>query len=95
MVVALVGPSGGGKSSVVSIIERFYDPQNGILTFDGMDVRDISPEWYHRQVALVQQEPVLFSDTIRQNICYGIEASEEDVIGAAKMANAYNFIMDQ
>ncbi len=95
MVVALVGPSGGGKSSIVSIVERFYDPLFGSLNFDGTDVRDLHPSWYHRQVSLVQQEPVLFSGTIRDNIAYGVtDVSEEDIVSAAKMANAFDFITD-
>ena len=65
MVVALVGSSGGGKSSVVSIIERFYDPNSGGIYFDGFNIRELNPVWYHKQVALVQQEPVLFSGSIR------------------------------
>ena len=72
-VVALCGSSGCGKSTIISLIERFYDPQSGGIYFNGQDIRELEPQWYKQQVAIVQQEPVLFSGTIRENICYGCE----------------------
>jgi len=76
-VVALCGTSGCGKSSIISLIERFYDPQSGGIFFNGKDIRTLEPRWYHNQIAIVQQEPVLFSGTIRENICYGLEIDEQ------------------
>lgn len=64
-VVALVGHSGCGKSSIISMIERFYDPAHGQICYDNVDVKNLEPKWYHQQVAIVSQEPVLFSGTIR------------------------------
>lgn len=90
--VALVGPSGGGKSTVVSLIERFYDPVEGAVALDGIDIRDLDPEWYRKQIALVAQEPTLFATTIRENIALGGEFTEDEIIAAAKNANAYTFI---
>ena len=63
-VVALVGQSGCGKSSIISMIERFYDAQKGAVMFNGTNIKDLEPRWYHEQISLVQQEPVLFSGTI-------------------------------
>ena len=94
-VIALVGHSGCGKSSVISMIERFYDPAQGQVFYDHNDVKTLEPKWYHQQVAIVSQEPVLFSGTIRQNITYGLQSTdytEEDFLDACKGANAYNFI---
>jgi ABC-type multidrug transport system fused ATPase/permease subunit len=100
-VVALCGTSGCGKSSIIAMIERFYDPCEGEVLFNGVNIRDIDPRWYHEQVAIVQQEPVLFSGTIRDNILYGLNlegVSEEQINAnmdeACKSANAYNFIHD-
>jgi len=64
-VVALVGKSGCGKSSIISMMERFYDPTAGVIKFNGVDVKTLEPHWYHQQIAIVQQEPVLFSGTIK------------------------------
>lgn len=97
-VVALVGPSGCGKSSIISLIERFYDPIEGQVLFSGVDVKDLDARWYKRQIAIVSQEPVLFSGSIRENICYGLEldeVSEEQLRDACRKANALNFIMDK
>lgn len=80
------------------MIERFYDPTNGQVTFDGMDVKDLNPQWYHKQIAIVSQEPVLFSGSIKENICYGLEPKEfkdEMLDEACRMANAYGFIHDK
>ena len=101
-VVALVGHSGCGKSSIVSLIERFYDPTDGKLLFAGCDLKDLDTRWYHQsQIALVQQEPILFSKSIRENICYGVDftgLSEEQITDrlreACRQANALAFIED-
>lgn len=93
-VVAIVGHSGSGKSSIVSLIERFYDPNEGSVYIDGVDIKDYNNKWFHNQVSLVQQEPVLFTGTIQDNIIYGYEqATKEEVENACKMANIYNSIM--
>lgn len=91
--VALVGESGSGKSTVISLIERFYDPQEGKVLIDGVDLKDFQLKWIRGKIGLVSQEPVLFTGSIRDNIMYGSDnASEEDIISAAKLANAANFI---
>ena len=91
--VALVGESGSGKSTVISLIERFYDPLAGRVTLDGVDVRKLQLSWLRGQIGLVSQEPVLFAASIRDNILYGKpDASEAEVVAAAKSANAHNFI---
>lgn len=93
--VALVGESGSGKSTVFSLIERFYDPQQGRVLIDGVDVREFNPQWYHTHVALVSQEPILFSGTIAENIRYGkAHATDEEVEEAARAANAHDFIQN-
>lgn len=91
---ALVGRSGSGKSTVISLIERFYDPMAGEVLIDGVDLRKLQVEWIRRKIGLVSQEPVLFgSRSIRENIAYGREgASSEDVMAAAVLANAADFI---
>ena len=91
--VALVGQSGSGKSSVISLIERFYDPQAGAVLLDGVDIRSLNLHWLRAQVGLVGQEPVLFNMTVADNIKYGRpDASAEAVVAAAKAANAHSFI---
>lgn len=92
--VALVGESGSGKSTVISLIERFYDPDSGRINFDGVEIRKLKINWLRQQMGLVGQEPVLFNETIRANIAYGKqgEVSEEEIIAATKAANAHNFI---
>jgi len=93
--VALVGPSGAGKSTFVKLIPRFYDVSEGSITIDGIDLREIKLKSLRNQIALVSQEPILFSGTIHANILYGKpDASEEEVLEAAKAADAHNFIMD-
>jgi ATP-binding cassette, subfamily B (MDR/TAP), member 1 len=93
--VALVGASGSGKSTVVSLLERFYDPEGGAVLLDGRDVRELNVQWLRSQIGLVSQEPVLFSGSIADNIRYGREgASMEDIVAAARMANAHSFISD-
>jgi len=95
-VVALVGGSGGGKSTVANLLPRFWDPTAGRLTIDGRDVREVTLQSLRAQVALVTQDTVLFNDTIRANIAYGRpELSPADVERAARMAQAHDFIMAQ
>ncbi len=92
--VAILGATGSGKSSLVHLIPRFYDVTEGRVTFDGTDVRELPNSALRRQVAVALQETVLFSGTIRDNIRYGKpEASEEEVIAAAKAAQAHEFIL--
>ncbi|MCP8970975.1 ABC transporter ATP-binding protein [Ectobacillus ponti] len=92
--VALVGLSGGGKSSLVSLIPRFYDVTEGSIRIDGIDVRDYDVHSLRSHIGIVLQDNILFSDTIRANILYGRpDASEEDVIAAAEAAHAHDFIM--
>jgi ABC-type multidrug transport system fused ATPase/permease subunit len=92
-VVALVGPTGAGKTTIASLLMRFYDPDSGRVTIDGEDARDLSMRTLHDNVALVLQESVLFSGTIRDNIAYGRpDASQEDIEEAARSANADDFI---
>ncbi|KAG6581395.1 ABC transporter B family member 9, partial [Cucurbita argyrosperma subsp. sororia] len=93
--VALVGESGSGKSTIISLIERFYDPDSGRALLDGVEIHKFKLRWVRQQMGLVSQEPILFNETIRSNIAYGNPenaATEEEIIGAAKAANAHNFI---
>ncbi|MFC1895204.1 ABC transporter ATP-binding protein [Thermodesulfobacteriota bacterium] len=92
-VVALVGMSGGGKSSLVNLIPRFFEATEGSITIDGVDIRDVSIASLRQQIAVVTQEPILFNDTIRNNIAYGkADASEAEIIQASKAAYAHDFI---
>ncbi|KAM9486776.1 bile salt export pump-like isoform 1-T2 [Clarias gariepinus] len=92
---AFVGPSGSGKSTAVQLIQRFYDPQQGMVTLDGHDLRSLNIQWLRSLIGIVEQEPVLFATTIAENIRYGRPGvSMEEIIQASKEANAYNFIMD-
>lgn len=91
--IGLVGKSGSGKSTIVALIERFYDADRGSIRVDGVDVRLFDIRWYRRQMALVSQEPVIYSGTIRDNILFGkLDASEHEIVEAAKAANAHEFI---
>ncbi|CAL9081642.1 unnamed protein product, partial [Musa textilis] len=91
--MALVGESGSGKSTVISLVERFYDPQAGQVLIDGIDLKELRLKWVREQIGLVSQEPVLFTTTIRENIAYGKEgATAEEIQRAAKLANAAKFI---
>jgi subfamily B ATP-binding cassette protein MsbA len=93
-VVAFVGMSGGGKTSLVNLIPRFYDVSAGRILIDGYDIRDVSLQSLRRQIAIVTQQTILFNDTVKNNIAYGdIERTENDIINAAKAANAHDFIM--
>ncbi|MFZ2630078.1 MAG: ABC transporter transmembrane domain-containing protein [Desulfosalsimonadaceae bacterium] len=92
-VIALVGMSGGGKTSLVNLIPRFYDVTAGAVRLDGIDIRDIAIKDLRRQVAIVTQEPILFNDTIRNNIAYGKpEAPDREIFDAAKAAYIYDFV---
>ncbi|XP_064953100.1 ABC transporter B family member 11-like isoform X2 [Musa acuminata AAA Group] len=92
--VALVGESGSGKSTVIALLERFYDPEAGTISLDGMDIAKLKVSWVRQQMGLVSQEPVLFNGTIRTNIEYGKQgpASEEELVAAAEAAGAHRFI---
>ncbi|VAH24306.1 unnamed protein product [Triticum turgidum subsp. durum] len=92
--VALVGESGSGKSTVIALLERFYDPVSGTILLDGGGINKLNIKWLRDQIGLVSQEPVLFNDTIRANIAYGKngEVTEEELISAAKASNAHEFI---
>ncbi|XP_068639940.1 ABC transporter B family member 13-like [Aristolochia californica] len=91
--LALVGPSGSGKSSMIALLMRFYDPSSGVIFIDGMDIRGLNLRSLRLKIGLVQQEPALFSTTIYENIKYGKEgASEIEIMDAAKAANAHEFI---
>lgn len=92
--VALVGESGSGKSTVIALLERFYDPNSGLILLDGIEIRKFKLQWLRQQMGLVSQEPVLFNDTIRGNIAYGMtkKVSEDEIIAIAEAANAHRFI---
>ncbi|EAR09480.1 ABC transporter, ATP-binding/permease protein [Reinekea sp. MED297] len=93
--VALVGPSGAGKSTLFELILRFYDPQKGRILMDGADISELALEDLRRPMALVPQQPVLFSNNVWYNIRYGRpDATDDEVIAAARAAHAYEFIMD-
>ena len=92
-VVAIVGPAGSGKSTLVQLIPRFYDPQRGAVLIDGVDVRRVKLESLRRQVGIVHQDIYVFPDTIRNNIAYGKpDASMEEIVKAAKLAKLHDFI---
>jgi ATP-binding cassette, subfamily B, bacterial len=93
MVVGIVGPTGAGKTTLASLIMRFYDPASGRVTLDGHDLRDLTIQTLRDNIALVLQEPILFSGTVRNNIAYGCpDAPMEEIEAAAKAANAHEFI---
>nr|XP_042703991.1 LOW QUALITY PROTEIN: antigen peptide transporter 2 [Chrysemys picta bellii] len=92
-VTALVGPSGAGKTALVALLERFYEPQRGHLLLDGRDLREYEHRYLHSKVALVSQKPVLFARSLHENIAYGLGGrSRQEVRGAARRANAHGFI---
>ncbi|MFM8391478.1 MAG: ABC transporter ATP-binding protein, partial [Methylophilaceae bacterium] len=94
--LALVGRSGGGKTTMVNLLPRFYEHQQGQILIDGMDSRELTLESLRQQFALVSQDIVLFNDTVRNNIAYGClrDASDQEVIEAAKAAHAWEFIQE-
>lgn len=93
MTMALVGESGSGKSTVISLVERFYDPQSGEVLLDGVNLKLLNLSWIRQKIGLVSQEPILFTTTIRENIEYGKKgASEEEIRRATVLANAAKFI---
>lgn len=92
---AFVGMSGGGKSTIISLLPRFYDVTDGAIKMDGQDIRDVTIESLRKQIGLVLQDTLLFSDSIRMNIAMGRpDATEEEIIEAAKAANAHDFILE-
>uniref|UniRef100_M8CEX9 ABC transporter B family member 1 n=1 Tax=Aegilops tauschii TaxID=37682 RepID=M8CEX9_AEGTA len=92
--IALVGSSGSGKSTVVSLIERFYDPSSGQIMLDGVELKDLKLRWLRSQIGLVSQEPALFATSIRENLLLGREeASQVEMEEAARVANAHSFII--
>uniref|UniRef100_A0AAQ4RHC8 ATP-binding cassette, sub-family B (MDR/TAP), member 11a n=1 Tax=Gasterosteus aculeatus aculeatus TaxID=481459 RepID=A0AAQ4RHC8_GASAC len=92
---AFVGPSGSGKSTTIQLIQRFYDPKEGMVTLDGHDIRTLNLQWLRSLIGIVEQEPALFATTIADNIQFGRPGvTMEDIVQAAKEANAYNFIME-
>jgi subfamily B ATP-binding cassette protein MsbA len=93
--VAIVGPSGAGKSTLVDLVPRFYDPTGGSITIDGRDLRNVELKSLREQIGIVTQETILFNDSVRNNIAYGLdECPEEALIAAARAANAHDFIKD-
>ncbi len=93
--VALVGPSGGGKSTLSELMERFYDADSGEILIDGVSIRDYKQDSLRSAMSLVSQETVLFNDTIKSNIALGrTDATDEEIVEACKVANAHNFIME-
>ena len=86
--------SGGGKSTVVSLLQRFYNPIAGTIKIDGHLIQELDLNWWRSQMALVAQEPILFTTSIKENIRLGrLDATDEEIVEAAKKANAHNFIM--
>jgi len=91
--IGLVGGSGSGKSTVISLLQRFYNPNKGMILFDGHDIKMLDIKWFRSRMGLVSQEPVLFATSIKENILFGNQkASMDQIVSAAKAANAHNFI---
>lgn len=91
--VALVGPSGAGKTTIIQMVLRFYDPQSGAIKLDGVDIKDLERSAFRKQIALVPQDPVIFADTARENIRFGRpDASDAEVEAAAQAAAAHDFL---
>jgi len=91
--IALVGPTGAGKSTVVNLLPAFYELTSGKITVDGIDIRQVSLEALRAQISIVSQEPFLFNGTVRENILYGrLDATEAEMVAAAKAANCHEFI---
>lgn len=91
--VALVGPSGAGKTTLADLLPRFYDVVKGQIEIDGIDIRQFSKKSLRNLMGVVTQEAILFNDTIKNNISFGCDATEKEIIEAAKVANAHDFIM--
>ena len=92
--IGLVGPTGSGKSTLMNLLMRFYDATDGAVLIDGRDVRDLNLRSLRESIGYVSQEPFLFTGTIRENIAYGMDASDEELMAASKRANAHDFITD-
>jgi subfamily B ATP-binding cassette protein MsbA len=93
-ILALVGPSGAGKSTLFNLIPRFYDPSNGCVKLDGVDLRGMTVESLRANIAIVPQDTLLISGSVRENILYGrLDATEAEMIDAAKAANAHDFVL--
>jgi ABC-type multidrug transport system fused ATPase/permease subunit len=95
--IALVGHSGCGKSTIIQLLERFYDPISGSISYGNQNIRDLDPKSFKKHMAIVQQEPILFSGTIRENITYGLdyEPKDSELDEACRMANALTFLQDK
>lgn len=92
-IAALVGQSGSGKSTVISLLERFYDPDAGEVLIDGVDIKKFQLKWLREKIGLVSQEPVLFATSIKENLVYGKEnAIDQEIRTAIELANAAKFI---
>lgn len=90
---ALVGQSGSGKSTVISLVERFYDPSGGEVLIDGINIKEFQVRWIRSKIGLVSQEPVLFMGSIKENIAYGKDgATDQEIRSATELANAAKFI---
>lgn len=93
--LALVGKSGSGKSTVINLLERFYDPDAGEVLIDGVNLKKFQLRWLRQKIGLVSQEPILFATTIWENVAYGKEnATEDEIRRAIELANAATFIND-
>ena len=93
--IALVGESGSGKSTIANLITRFYDVNEGKITMDGIDIKELTKQSLRNQLGLVTQKAILFHDTIENNIAFGKDVTKEEIINAAKIANAHDFILEQ
>ncbi len=95
-IAAFVGPSGTGKTTLVNLLPRFYDPQKGAIKIDGINIKDVAVKSLRGQIGIVTQDSILFNDTVAQNIAYGrdVKSSMDGIIKAARAANCHNFIMD-
>src|SRR5207244_3843043 len=92
--VALVGPTGAGKSTIASLLLRLYEPDAGFVEIDGIDTRSTPMRWVREQIAFVPQDPVLFPETVRENIRYGrLDATDREVEDAARLANIYDELL--
>lgn len=92
--IAVVGASGCGKSTIIQLLQRFYDPIQGSVLIDGIDIKELNIKWLRQHIGIVSQEPILFATSIAENISYGWDGVTQDQIeAAAKEANAHDFIM--